>query len=46
VFFQKLKAQTRSYYGMQLAHVGVAVFVLGVTVVTGYSQSRTCAGRG
>src|SRR2546426_2816099 len=38
--FQKLKAQTRSYYGMQLAHVGVAVFVLGVTIVTGYQSEQ------
>src|SRR6266576_960748 len=37
---QKLKAQTRSYYGMQLAHVGVAVFVLGVTIVTGYQSEQ------
>src|SRR5437870_3178393 len=26
---QKLRSQTRSYYGMQVAHVGVAVFILG-----------------
>jgi cytochrome c-type biogenesis protein CcmF len=38
--FQKLKAQRRSYYGMQLAHVGVAVFVLGVTIVTGYQSEQ------
>ena len=38
--FQKLKAQTRSYYGMQLAHIGVAVFVLGVTMVTGYQSEQ------
>jgi cytochrome c-type biogenesis protein CcmF len=30
--------QTRSYYGMLLAHVGVAVFVVGVTMVKGYEQ--------
>jgi len=38
--FQKLKAQTRSYYGMHLAHIGVAVFVLGVTIVTGYQSEQ------
>jgi cytochrome c-type biogenesis protein CcmF len=34
--FQKLRAQSRSYYGMQVAHLGVAVFIVGVTMVTGY----------
>lgn len=38
--FQKLKAQTRSYYGMLLAHVGVAVFIVGVTLVTGYQSEQ------
>src|SRR6267143_674238 len=38
--FQKLKTQTRSYYGMHLAHIGVAVFVLGVTIVTGYQSEQ------
>ena len=38
--FQKLKAQTRSYYGMHLAHIGIAVFVLGVTIVTGYQSEQ------
>ena len=38
--FQKLKTQTRSYYGMQLAHLGVAVFILGVTIVTGYQSEQ------
>jgi cytochrome c-type biogenesis protein CcmF len=28
--------QTRSHYGMVLAHLGVAVFVVGVTLVKGY----------
>jgi cytochrome c-type biogenesis protein CcmF len=37
---QKLKAQTRSYYGMQLAHLGVAVFIVGVTLVTGYQSEQ------
>jgi cytochrome c-type biogenesis protein CcmF len=37
---QKLGMQSRSYYGMQLAHVGVAVFILGVTIVTGYQSEQ------
>jgi cytochrome c-type biogenesis protein CcmF len=37
---RKLRMQSRSYYGMQLAHVGVAVFVVGVTLVTGYEQEK------
>jgi cytochrome c-type biogenesis protein CcmF len=38
--FQKLRMQSRSYYGMQLAHVGVAVFIVGVTLVTGYQSEK------
>ncbi len=38
--WQKLKAQSRSYYGMHLAHVGVAVFIVGVTLVTGYQSEQ------
>jgi cytochrome c-type biogenesis protein CcmF len=38
--FQKLRTQTRSYYGMQLAHVGVAVFIVGVTLVTQYQAEK------
>jgi cytochrome c-type biogenesis protein CcmF len=38
--FQKLKMQSRSYYGMQLAHLGVAVFIVGVTLVTGYQSEK------
>jgi cytochrome c-type biogenesis protein CcmF len=37
---QKLRMQTRSYYGMHLAHVGVAVFIVGVTMVTGYQSEQ------
>src|SRR3989440_1464977 len=39
-FFARLAAPSRSYYGMQLAHVGVAVFIAGVTVVTSYQSER------
>lgn len=38
--FQKFKAQSRSYYGMHVAHVGVAVFVVGITMVTGYQSEQ------
>ncbi len=38
--FQKLRSQSRSYYGMQLAHLGVAVFIVGVTMVTGYQMEQ------
>src|SRR5688500_100041 len=37
---RKLATQSRSYYGMQLAHIGVAVFVVGVTMVTGYQTEQ------
>ena len=38
--FQKLRSQSRSYYGMQVAHLGVAVFIVGVTMVTGYQMEQ------
>ena len=38
--FQKLRTQSRSYYGMQVAHLGVAVFIIGVTMVTGYQSEQ------
>ncbi|MGI8734339.1 MAG: heme lyase CcmF/NrfE family subunit [Pyrinomonadaceae bacterium] len=37
---RKLRMQSRSYYGMQLAHLGVAVFIMGVTLVTGYQAEQ------
>ena len=36
----RLAAQTGSYYGMLTAHFGVAVFIVGVTIVGGYSVER------
>src|SRR5215475_7502100 len=39
-FFARLLAPSRAYYGMQLAHVGVAVFIAGITVVTSYQTER------
>ncbi len=32
--------QTRSHYGMVLAHIGVAVFVVGVALVKGYEAEQ------
>jgi len=31
---------SRSYYGMQLAHTGVAIFIIGVTMVNGYEEEK------
>ncbi|MFH2135240.1 MAG: heme lyase CcmF/NrfE family subunit [Pseudomonadota bacterium] len=39
-FMQRLKVPSRSYYGMQLAHLGIAVFIIGVTLVKGYESER------
>lgn len=36
----RLKKQSLSYYGMQLAHLGIAVFIIGVTMVKGYETER------
>jgi cytochrome c-type biogenesis protein CcmF len=36
----RLRASSLSYYGMLVAHIGVAVFVVGVTVVKGYGQEK------
>jgi cytochrome c-type biogenesis protein CcmF len=36
----KLRAQSLSWYGMTLAHLGVAVFIFGVTIVKGYETER------
>ncbi len=32
----KLRANSASWYGMMLAHLGIAVFIVGVTLVKGY----------
>jgi cytochrome c-type biogenesis protein CcmF len=37
---EKLASQPRGYYGMLLAHCGVAVFIAGVTLVKGYESER------
>src|SRR5437016_4088686 len=36
----KLAANSPSYYGMLLAHLGVAVFIIGVTLVKGYEVEQ------
>jgi len=36
----RLAAQPRGYWGMTLAHLGVAVFIAGVTLVKGYETER------
>lgn len=38
--FTRLARQSRSYYGMHCAHLGVAVFVIGVTLVNGYETEK------
>ena len=35
----KLRSTTRATYGMLLAHAGIGIFVLGVTLVNGYETS-------
>ena len=39
-FFAKVNANSTSYYGMHIAHIGIAVFVVGVTMVKGYETER------
>jgi cytochrome c-type biogenesis protein CcmF len=39
-FAARLRASSPSYYGMLLAHLGVAVFVVGVTMVRGYGSEK------
>ncbi|RLA25872.1 MAG: heme lyase NrfEFG subunit NrfE [Gammaproteobacteria bacterium] len=36
----KLKQLSFSYYGMMLAHIGVAVTAIGITLVSSYSEER------
>jgi cytochrome c-type biogenesis protein CcmF len=36
----RIRGQSLSWYGMALAHVGIAVFILGVTLVKGYESER------
>jgi len=36
----QLRRQSRSFWGMVVAHVGVGVFIVGVTMVRGYETER------
>jgi cytochrome c-type biogenesis protein CcmF len=38
--FTKLAKQSRSYYGMTFAHFGIAIFIIGVTMVNGYETEK------
>ena len=38
--FARFAKQSRSYYGMHCAHLGIAVFIIGVTIVNGYETER------
>ena len=38
--FTRLAKQSRSFYGMHFAHLGVAIFIIGVTMVNGYEVER------
>ena len=39
-FMGKLAANSPSYYGVHLAHIGVAVFVVGIALVKGYESEH------
>jgi cytochrome c-type biogenesis protein CcmF len=36
----KLRSASRAYYGMVVAHIGIAIFVVGVTMVRGYGVEK------
>ena len=36
----RLKSLPRGYYGMQVAHLGAAILIVGITVVTGYESEK------
>jgi cytochrome c-type biogenesis protein CcmF len=38
--FARLRSLPRAYWGMQLAHFGIAVFVIGVTMVKTYETNK------
>ena len=38
--FTKFAKQSRSYYGMNFAHFGIAIFIIGVTMVNGYETEK------
>ncbi|MGB0128960.1 MAG: heme lyase CcmF/NrfE family subunit [Rhodocyclaceae bacterium] len=38
--FQRIRSIPPAYYGMVLAHIGIGVFILGVTMVKGYEVEK------
>ncbi len=38
--WRRLRIPSRSYYGMLLAHLGIGIFIVGVTMVKGYETER------
>ncbi len=38
--WQRISSQPRSYWGMLVAHAGIGVFVIGVTLVKGYDAAQ------
>jgi cytochrome c-type biogenesis protein CcmF len=38
--WHRLATQGRAYWGMQFAHLGIAVFIIGVTLVKGFEVER------
>ncbi len=38
--FAKFSKQSRSYYGMHFAHFGIAIFIIGVTMVNSYETEK------
>jgi cytochrome c-type biogenesis protein CcmF len=38
--FARLRSMPRAYYGMLLAHCGIGIFIIGVTVVKGYEVEK------
>jgi cytochrome c-type biogenesis protein CcmF len=39
-FLRAARKQPRSFFGMHVAHIGIAVFVVGVTMVKGYEAEK------
>ncbi|MDX8386156.1 MAG: heme lyase CcmF/NrfE family subunit [Gallionella sp.] len=39
-FMKRVRSQSSSYYGMNCAHFGIAIFIIGVTMVMGYETER------
>ena len=37
---KRIRSQSSSYYGMHLAHLGIAIFIIGVTAVKSYETER------